>query len=128
MLECARLAEIRDLLDSVPVCSSGNYVVCDGAGQIGDIELTPEGFAFVDDEGQGCIAHTNHFLCGAHACAANHEASVPDSFPRLERMRELLKPRLGRLTPPRKKNSESWGDSPPDSALLTGDPTGEPRR
>jgi isopenicillin-N N-acyltransferase-like protein len=98
MLECTSLQEIFALLDRVPVCSNGNYVVCDGTGQIGDIELTTQGYTFLKDPGAGFLAHTNHYLCAPHACAANYEASVPDSFRRLDRMRTLLQEKLGRLT------------------------------
>src|SRR5262249_19342036 len=81
-----------------PVCSSGNYVLCDGKGRIADVELTPEGYALLEDQGEGFIAHSNHFVCGPYACAANDAVSVPDSFPRLARMRELLAARFGHLT------------------------------
>ena len=77
----------------MPVCSSGNYVVCDGAGNVADIELTPEGFEVIEDRGDGYITHTNHFLCGRQACRANHQVSVPDSFPRLDRIRQLVERR-----------------------------------
>ncbi len=98
MLERRTLDGVFGLLRQTPVCSSGNYVLCDGAGRIADVELTPEGFALLDDAGAGRIAHTNHFLCGPHACPASDAASVPDSFPRLGRMRALLDGGLGRLT------------------------------
>lgn len=98
MLECRTIDEILDLLGRVPVCSNGNYVVCDGRGQTGDIELTPSGFAVIRDQGEGFINHTNHFLCAPYACEANHQASVTDSFPRLERVRNLLADRFGTLT------------------------------
>lgn len=96
MLEQGNLDGVLDLLRRVPVCSSGNYVVCDGAGRIGDVELTAEGFEVMEEE--RFIAHTNHFLCGRHACAANHRASVPDSFCRLDRMRQLIGDRFGSVT------------------------------
>ena len=98
MLECRTIEEILDLLTRVPVCSSGNYVICDGTGQIADIELTPTGFEVIHDQGEGFISHTNHFLCGPHACSANHESSVADSFSRLERIRNLLAGRFGTVT------------------------------
>jgi protein-tyrosine-phosphatase/predicted choloylglycine hydrolase len=98
MLERQTLPEVFDLLGSVPVCSSGNYVLCDGAGRISDVELTPEGFSVIEDAGAGFITHTNHFLCGPHSCADNHNASVPDSFPRLERMRELVAGKFGSIS------------------------------
>jgi isopenicillin-N N-acyltransferase-like protein len=98
MLEQRSLAGVRRLLASVPVCSNGNYVLCDGAGEIADIELTAEGPYEIPDRGLGAIAHSNHYLCGAHACAENFARSLPDSFPRLERMQELLESHLGRLS------------------------------
>ena len=98
MLEQRNLADVRRLLRDVPVCSNGNYVLCDGNGAIADIELTAEGPYELPDDGLGAIAHSNHYLCSAHACAGNFARSLPDSFPRLERMQELLASRLGRLT------------------------------
>lgn len=98
MLEKTSITQVCGLLRETPACSSGNYVVCDGSGRIADIELTPEGFALLEDQSDGFIAHSNHFLCQPHACAANDAVSVPDSFPRLERMRRLLAERFGNLT------------------------------
>jgi isopenicillin-N N-acyltransferase-like protein len=98
MLEQRALGGVLDVLRRAPVCSSGNYVLCDGDGRIADVELTPEGFALMEDQGAGFIAHSNHFLFGPHAGPANDNASVPDSFPRLNRMRALLADRRGRLT------------------------------
>jgi isopenicillin-N N-acyltransferase-like protein len=98
MLEQRTVAAVLELLRRVPVCSSGNYVLCDGAGRIADVELTSEGVALMEDEDEGFLAHSNHFLCGPHACPANEAASVPDSFPRLSRMRQLIAGRFGQLT------------------------------
>lgn len=98
MLEQSTLAGVFDVLRQAPVCSSGNYVLCDGQGRIADVELTPDGFEVIEDEGAGFIGHSNHFICGAHACAANFAASVPDSFPRLERIRALIAEKFGRIT------------------------------
>jgi isopenicillin-N N-acyltransferase-like protein len=98
MLEQHTVDEVLGVLRQVPVCSSGNYVLCDGHGCIADVELTAEGFALLPGEGEGFLAHTNHFLCGPCAGPASDAASVPDSFPRLRRMRELLRSRFGRLT------------------------------
>ncbi|MGE5195263.1 MAG: C45 family autoproteolytic acyltransferase/hydrolase [Deltaproteobacteria bacterium] len=98
MLEQRNLADVRRLLREVPVCSNGNYVLCDGAGAIADVELTADGPHEVPDDGLGFLAHSNHYVCGAHACAENFARSLPDSFPRLRRMQELLQSRLGRLT------------------------------
>ena len=97
MLEQQSLDDVLRLLRKVPVCSSGNYVLCDGAGQIADVELTPDGSALLEDQGEGFIAHSNHFVCGPYACPANDAASVSDSFPRLTRIHSLLKSQFGQL-------------------------------
>jgi isopenicillin-N N-acyltransferase-like protein len=97
MLEQRNLMAVRRLLREVPVCSNGNYVLCDGNGAIADVELTTSGPIEIPDDG-GIIAHSNHYLCGAHACTANFSRSLPDSFPRLERMRQLLHAHRGRLS------------------------------
>ena len=98
MLELRSLSGVFELLRRSPVCSSGNYVLCDGDGRIADVELTPEGFEVIEDGGDGFITHTNHYLCGAHACPANYEQSVGDSFPRLDRIRELVSSKFGSIT------------------------------
>jgi hypothetical protein len=98
MLEQRTVDEVLALLRRVPVCSSANYVCCDGAGRIADVELTPAGFALLEDQGAGFLAHSNHFVCGPYAGPDTDAASVPDSFPRLARLRELLAGRYGRVT------------------------------
>ena len=98
MLECRDLPEIMTVLKSVPVCSNGNYVICDGAGSIADVELTSDGPFVIDDHPGGFIAHSNHFLCAPHACPANFDKSLPDSFPRLSRMQQLISEKFGSIT------------------------------
>jgi isopenicillin-N N-acyltransferase-like protein len=98
MLEQRDVPGVLGLLGRVPVCSSGNYVLCDGGGRVADVELTAEGLAALEGEGEGFLVHTNHFLCAPYACAAADAASVPDSFPRLDRIRELVAARAGPLT------------------------------
>jgi isopenicillin-N N-acyltransferase-like protein len=82
----------------VPVCSNGNYVLCDGAGNLCDVELTSDGPRFVDEAGAGFLAHSNHYLCAPFACRENFDQSLPDSFPRLERMQQLIREKFGSLT------------------------------
>lgn len=98
LLEQNSLAGVRRSMSDFPVCSNGNYVVSDGSGGILDVELTSDGPHFLEDDGSGFIAHSNHFLCSAHACEDNFNVSLPDSFPRLKRMRELLAAEFGSLT------------------------------
>ncbi len=98
MLEQRSLADVVALLRRVPVCSNGNYVLCDGAGNILDVELTSDGPLLIDDAGAGFIVHSNHFLCAPHNCAANFAQGPADSFPRLDRMRSLIRENFGSIT------------------------------
>lgn len=98
MLEQRSLDDVLGVLQHAPVCSSGNYVLCDGIGRIADVELTPAGFALLDDAGENFIAHSNHFVCSPFACRESDAASVPDSVGRLSRLRQLLTSRVGKLT------------------------------
>jgi isopenicillin-N N-acyltransferase-like protein len=97
ILEQQNLGAVQDLMRGYPVCSSGNYVLCDGAGSILDVELTANGPAEITDDGEGFIAHSNHFLCAPHACPENDAVSLADSFPRLDRIRSLIKQQSGSL-------------------------------
>lgn len=98
ILERRTVEEVLALFAEAPVCSNGNYVLCGGEGRIVDVELTPEGPNVIEDEGRGYLAHSNHFLCAPHACEENFAKSLPDSFPRLERMRTLIEGRLSHIT------------------------------
>lgn len=97
LLECRNLDEILRLFETVPVCSNGNYVVCAG-DEIRDVELTSEGSFVLGDEGAGFLVHSNHFLCAPHGCRENYDRSLPDSFPRLSRIKSLIAARFGRLS------------------------------
>lgn len=98
MLESGSRDEVLDVLHQHPVCSSGNYVLCDGGGNILDVELTPNGPEVIADNDRGFLAHANHFLCSAYACPENFAQSLPDSFPRQKRIEDLIQAKLGRIT------------------------------
>lgn len=98
MLEQRTVADVVALMRELPVCSNGNYVLCDGQGSILDVELTSEGPYLIDDQGAGFIAHSNHYVCTPLACQANFDRSLPDSFPRLTRMQELIRQKFGSIT------------------------------
>lgn len=98
ILEQPDLARVRTLFDRTPVCSNGNYVLCDGHGGILDVELTSDGPLIIEENGRGYLAHSNHYLCGPHNCRENFEVSLPDSFPRLERMNEMIAAKFGGIT------------------------------
>ena len=98
MLERERLDEVVELLRTIPVWANANYVLCDGAGEILDIESTSVGCELISDEGVGYLAHSNHFIGPVHATPENHERSAADSFTRLQRMNELVRGRFGAVT------------------------------
>jgi isopenicillin-N N-acyltransferase like protein len=96
ILEQRSIDSVLRLMRDFPVCSNGNYMLADGNGTILDIELTSDG-PFVSSDQEGYLVHSNHFLCPEHACDANWKFSLPDSFPRLDRMKELIKDKLGSI-------------------------------
>ena len=90
MLECDRLDRAIDLLRTMPLASNANYVMCDGQGNIADIEATTAGAEVLPDRGAGYFAHTNHFICSRYALEENYKRSLADSFPRQERIDSLI--------------------------------------
>ena len=98
MLECTRLNEAVELLQSIPLWANGNYVLCDGTGEILDVEATTEGAQLLTGNDAGFLAHSNHFISQKYATKENHANSADDSFPRLQRMQQLIRARFGRIT------------------------------
>lgn len=96
ILEQRSLGDVLPLMRKFPVCSNGNYMLADCRGEILDVELTSDG-PFVLGRDQQFLVHSNHFLCGEHACEANWKLSLPDSFPRQDRMRSLIEAKLGSI-------------------------------
>ncbi len=97
ILEQRSVADVLTLMRSLPVCSNGNYMLADGDGAILDVELTSDGPFVIEDRDAGFLVHSNHYLCTEHACEANFQHSVSDSFPRLERMRSLISEKFGAI-------------------------------
>jgi len=89
VLEQRSLGEVLRLMREFPVCSNGNYMLADGSGAILDVELISEG-PFVPVGQSRFLVHSNHFLCPEIACDANWQLSLPDSLPRLDRLRTLI--------------------------------------
>ena len=98
MLECTSIDAAVQLLRNIPLNSNGNYVLCDGKGNILDVEATTDGPEILRDNGAGFLAHTNHFLCPRYARKENLDKSWPDSVPRVERMTQLIRSKYGSLT------------------------------
>lgn len=98
ILEQSSMDEVLKKMREFAVCSNGNYMLCDGDKNILDVELTSDGPFPIDDSGEGFLVHSNHYLCAEHSCQANFDQSLPDSFPRLERMRSLIHEKFGSIT------------------------------
>ncbi len=98
ILETTSLEEVLRILEKVPLASNGNYVLCDGAGNLADVEATTAGPEVLRDHGAGFLAHTNHFVCRRYAKQENFAQSWQDSFPRLDRMNSLIGSAFGSLS------------------------------
>lgn len=96
ILEQRSLRDVLRLMRAFPVCSNGNYMLADGSGAILDVELTSDG-PFVPELQERFLVHSNHYLCSEHACDANFQQSLADSFPRLDRMRSLIDEKFGAI-------------------------------
>jgi len=98
ILEQTSLEGVLKIMRKFPVCSNGNYMLCDGGNRFLDVELTPEGPHLIEDTAAGFLVHTNHFLSVRHSCPENLDQSLPDSVPRLERIRALIEEKSGSMT------------------------------
>lgn len=96
MLEQSSVKGCIELLKMHRTCSAANAVICDGEGNIGDVEVRPEGIAPFDDAHSDCRLHTNHYLTAPFADYETH--SLPDSCPRLDRIRVLVRENWGKIT------------------------------
>jgi hypothetical protein len=96
LLEKRTVRECVSLLQQHRACSAANMVFCDGQGNIADVELRPEAIAVHQGEHpDGCL-HTNHYLTPEFA--GYESDSVPDSRPRLARLRALIQEHWGKIT------------------------------
>lgn len=90
---------VRAVLNQTKTVQPGNYVLCDGKGDIADAELTPEGIVWLEDT-DGFFVHTNHFLGEPFASRADLPPLLVDSVPRYERLRSLVKANVGKIDVP----------------------------
>lgn len=96
VLEQRNVQDCIDLFRRHAQCSAGNTVLCDGEGNIADIESRPEGIALYRGEHPDAIVHTNHYLTDEFT--RFETVSLPDSFTRLRRMQRLVQEHWGRIT------------------------------
>ena len=95
-LESSSVGDCLRLLDTVPVCSTGNYVLADGQGRIADAELTPTGYRLWPGDGT-FVVHTNHYLVPEYAGGENVLPSYEDSVARYDRFRGFVGQKVGAL-------------------------------
>ena len=98
LLEQSSVPAAIDLLARHRLCSANNLMLADGHGQVADVEERPEGVAvFADDHPQGHgRLHTNHYVTAEFKGFETN--SLPDSCPRLDRLRALVAESWGAIT------------------------------
>jgi isopenicillin-N N-acyltransferase-like protein len=90
LYECRTRDEVLTMWRNLPVCSSGNYMLATGDREIFDMEITPLGLAVLEAE-EGRLGHANHFLSPSFRSPDTDRCALPDSFPRQDRIDELLR-------------------------------------
>ena len=85
-----------DLLRRHRLCSANNIVLVDGHGGLADVEVRPESVAVFQDDHPHRRIHTNHYVTRQFEPLETN--SLPDSCPRLDRMRELVQENWGAIT------------------------------
>jgi len=99
IFEQTSVPEVVQLMRDMPVCSNGNYMLCDGSGNYLDVELSSDGPKPIEDTNSaGFLVHANHYLCSEFACEEHHQHSLPDSFHRQGRMEGLISEKFGEIT------------------------------
>lgn len=95
MLEQQTVDQCVDLLAQHRACSAANAVIADGQGGIADVEVRPDGISVFEDDHPNWLIHANHYLTLDYASFETN--SLPDSCPRLDRMRLLIRERWGQI-------------------------------
>jgi len=85
-----------DLLTRHRLCSANNLVLVDGQGGLADVEERPDGVAVFQDAPPQRRLHTNHYV--SDTFKAFETNSLPDSCPRLDRLRALVEQQWGAIT------------------------------
>ena len=96
LLEQRSVGDCVRLLRTHRACSAANLVLADGGGRIADIECRPEGVEIYSDTNPSVRLHTNHYV--TKTFERFEDATLPDSVPRLQRVRQLVRQHWGRIT------------------------------
>jgi isopenicillin-N N-acyltransferase like protein len=108
------IAGIQQVAAQTHTVQPGNYVFCDGSGEIADLELTPEGAVWLENR-DGYFIHTNHFLGEPFASRADLPPFLADSMPRCERLCDLVAEQVGKIDVPLMQRILSDHDNYPTS-------------
>jgi len=95
LLEQRTAGDCIRILREQRACSAVNLVIADGRGDVADVESRPEGIAVYRDEHPDRRLHTNHYLTAEFA--AYEDGTLPDSVPRLARVRRLVAKAWGKI-------------------------------
>jgi isopenicillin-N N-acyltransferase like protein len=94
MLEQRTVEDCVNVLRRHRICMPTNQVICDGTGDITDVEVRPEAIAIFEDEHPDIRLHTNHYLTPEFR---SYGTDYPDSLPRLARFRTMIRAQWGGL-------------------------------
>jgi isopenicillin-N N-acyltransferase like protein len=96
ILEQHSVADCIALFREHRTCSAANIVLGDGQGQIASLEVRHEGVALYHGAHPDGIVHTNHYLSDEFSVLET--GSLPDTFPRHQRMSTLIRQHWGQIT------------------------------
>jgi isopenicillin-N N-acyltransferase like protein len=96
LLGCESVEEAVALLDSTPLSTSSNFLLCDRSGNAVDCEVTPV-TVYKSRKTEPVLVHTNHFRYAANAIRDDGLERVPDSKDRADRLESLLDPGNGKI-------------------------------
>lgn len=88
-LEQASVAGCLAIARGWRTCSAANFVLCDGAGAIGDVEIRPEEAVECTGPAADARLHTNHYV--ADRFRRFEDGASPDSPGRLDRLTALVR-------------------------------------
>jgi len=95
LLEQDSVPDCVEILRANRACSAANLVLADRQGRIADVECRPEGIAVYPDSHAGVRLHTNHYI--TKKFEGFEDGTLPDSVPRLARVRQLVQQRWGKI-------------------------------
>jgi isopenicillin-N N-acyltransferase-like protein len=116
---------VQMLTGTARTCSA-NFIIGQAGHSIVDIETSPDHASHLHPR-DGMITHSNHFLAAGHGESLLERIS-PHTLPRVERMRALLEPHLGRLSFEHMRTAMSDHVGAPFAICRHPDPTEPPAK